>query len=241
MAAENAKLNILSSTSLKLLACAFMLVDHIGVRFFPHVLIFRIIGRLAFPLFAFFIGEGCRHTANRLKHFLCVFVLGLICESVYIIYTGAWYGNILLTFSVSILLIYLLQYCREKNRYLLYAVFAAVIVAVAVVLNYVNFDYGFFGILLPIFAAFPGDRRGENVGIPPAPPGKFLKAIIFASGIMLTSINSPMGSKQLYALLAVPLLVIYSGNPGKKKLKYFFYIFYPLHLLLIEAVAMLIL
>ena len=62
MAEHDEKFNILSSSALKLLACGFMLIDHVGVRLFPDVLILRIIGRLAFPIFAFFIAEGCRYT-----------------------------------------------------------------------------------------------------------------------------------------------------------------------------------
>ena len=240
MAERGEKHNILSSSALKLLACGFMLIDHVGVRLFPGVLLPRIIGRLAFPIFAFFIGEGCRYTRNRLKHFLSVFILGCICESVYIIYMGGWYGNILLTFSVSIMLVYLMQWCRQKGGYLSKAIFVAALIAVAIVDNYVNFDYGFFGILLPLFAAFPGDRCVENKGSCPCTPGKWKKLGLFTIGIMLTCINNPMGLKQLYALATIPLLAIYSGKAGKRKLKYFFYIFYPVHLLLIEAAAMLI-
>lgn len=233
-------MNILSSSALKLLACAFMLLDHIGVRLFPQVLALRLLGRLAFPLFAFFIGEGCRYTSNRLRHFLSVFLLGVLCESVYIIYMGGWYGNILLTFSLSILLIYLMQWCRLQSGSLPYLLMAAALAACYALSCYVNFDYGFFGIILPLFAAYPGDRLVENTDIIPKPLKKEHKLLLFGIGIMLTSINSAMGWNQLYALLTLPLLAMYSGKPGKRTLKYFFYIFYPVHLLLIEATAMLI-
>ena len=230
----------LSSTALKLLACAFMLCDHVGVRLLPEIALLRIVGRLAFPLFAFFIGEGCRYTSNRLRHFLCIFVLGAICESVYIIYIGGWYGCILLTFSLSVLLIYLMQWCRQKAKLSCYGLLLAAIAGVAVLTHYVNFDYGFFGVLLPLFAAFPGDRKGETASISPAPLNNTSKLILFGFGIMLTVIDNPLGLRQLFALLTIPLLAAYSGKPGKLKLKYFFYVFYPVHLLLIELTAMII-
>ena len=64
------RLRIFSSSTLKLLACLFMLIDHAGLLLFPRYKIFRIIGRLAFPIFAYLIAEGCRYTRNKLKHFL---------------------------------------------------------------------------------------------------------------------------------------------------------------------------
>lgn len=231
---------MLSASTLKLLACLFMFIDHVGVRLFPGVLILRIIGRLAYPLFAFFIAEGCRYTRNRLKHFLSVFILGVICESVYIIYTGGWYGNILLTFSVSILLTYMLQWCRKKKSGMAYAAFAMLLGAVAVTTRYVNFDYGFTGIIAPLFAAWPGDRWDEAEGLKPSSPGKGKKLLYFAYGIMLTTCESAIGWIQLFALLTIPLLWLYNGKAGSRKLKYFFYIFYPVHLLLIELTAMII-
>ena len=229
---------MLSASSLKILACLFMLIDHVGVRLFPGVALLRIIGRLAFPLFAFFIAEGCRYTRNRLKHFLSVFVLGCICESVYIIYMGGWYGNILLSFSLSILLIYMMQWCRVKGGYVPYAVMVLALSLLAVALHYVNFDYGFTGIIAPLIMALPGDRAGEKEGISPPPPGKKLKLLLFTVAVMLTALGSPMGSRQLFALLSLPLVWLYNGKAGNKKLKYFFYVFYPLHLLLIELAAM---
>ncbi len=231
---------MLSASTLKLMACAFMLVDHVGVRLFPKITILRIIGRLAFPIFAFFIGEGCRYTKNRLRHFLSVFLLGCICELVYIIYDGAWYGNILLTFSLSILLIYLMQWARANGSKFRYAIALGALAAVAALTHYVNFDYGFTGMLVPLFISWPGDRIGEKAGVAPTPPGKKLKLFLFAVCVMLTTLENPLKWKQLFALLTVPLLALYNGRPGSKRLKYFFYIFYPVHLLLIELTAMLI-
>lgn len=98
---------------LKSIACISMLIDHIGYLLFPNILIFRLIGRLAMPIFSFFIAEGCRHTSNRFRYFLRIFLLGLLCQTVYIAQelltsgkitpqSSCLYLNILLTFSLSI-------------------------------------------------------------------------------------------------------------------------------------------
>lgn len=132
-----------------------------------------------------------------------------------------------------------MQWCRE-GRYARYIILAAALGALFALTSYVNFDYGFFGIVSPLFAAFPGDRRDESAGITPPPPKHSTKLILFTIGIMLTYIGNGLGNIQLFALLTIPLLAMYSGKPGKRKLKYFFYVFYPVHLLLIELAAMLI-
>ena len=107
------KLRILNGNGLKLLAAAFMLVDHIGVLLFPDILWLRFIGRFSMPLFAFMIAEGCRYTKNKCKHFLLLFGLGVVCQAVYIIFdpTNVYLG-ILITFSISTLIIYALQYAK---------------------------------------------------------------------------------------------------------------------------------
>ena len=57
----------LTGNALKILAALFMTIDHIGVMLFPRVLVLRIIGRLALPIFAFMIAEGCKYTRNKKK------------------------------------------------------------------------------------------------------------------------------------------------------------------------------
>lgn len=94
---------------LKLIASASMLIDHAGLMLFNDNPTMRMIGRLAFPIFAFFIAEGFRYTRDRAKYFMRVFALGLICQIVYTIADGSIYIGILLVFSLSIMLMYLLD------------------------------------------------------------------------------------------------------------------------------------
>ena len=55
----------ISATVLKWLALVFMTVDHVGAFLFPECAALRAVGRLAFPLFAFTVGESLRHTRHR--------------------------------------------------------------------------------------------------------------------------------------------------------------------------------
>ena len=50
----------LSASTLKIIACIFMVIDHIGVILLPDVELLRVIGRLSYPIFAYFLAEGCR-------------------------------------------------------------------------------------------------------------------------------------------------------------------------------------
>lgn len=111
----------MSRNVLKIFACISMLIDHTGYILFPELNILRYIGRLAMPIFAFFIGEGCLHTKNTKKYFTRVFLLGIVCQSFYTgeaLITGygnPFYLNILLTFSCSILLCSALRKILEKK------------------------------------------------------------------------------------------------------------------------------
>ena len=70
----------MNSFMLKLFAASFMVIDHIGVLFFPENMMFRIIGRLSFPIFAFLIVEGFIYTRDIKKYILRVVTFGIISE-----------------------------------------------------------------------------------------------------------------------------------------------------------------
>lgn len=244
------KLRIFNSNTLKLLAAIFMLVDHFGLIFFPKVMWLRMIGRLSMPIFAFAIAEGCRYTKNKYKHFALLFGLGAACQFVYYVFDPEnLYFGILITFSFSTLIIYAMQFAKqctfekETKWWLKIASWALVfglIAGVYVFCRFFTVDYGFYGCMLPVFASILDFHR-----IPA--PDRLKKVDILPLRILCMAI--PMGpmlfagafgvSVTWYSFLALPLLLLYNGEKGKWNMKYFFYIFYPLHLGLLQGIQIL--
>ena len=240
---------------LKIIACISMLVDHAGILLFPGVAALRWIGRIAMPIFAFFIGEGCRYTHNRKKYFLTVFLLGVGCQLVYVadslietgslgLHSEAWYLNILLTFSVSIALCFpvveLKKAARkhEKADTVKYALLSllgfALLFGGAYVFRRVRaaggslaLDYGVIGVLLPLTALISDNR--------------YQKLACFGLGTVAYCFLSAGTMPYVwYSLVAVVLLAFYNGESGSKKFKYAFYVFYPAHLAALYLIALLI-
>lgn len=221
------KQGVLNGNHLKLIAAFTMLLDHVGILLFPQIRLLRILGRLAYPIFAFMIAEGCRYTKNKLRYFFMVFGLGVVCQLVYYFFSGDTYHNILLTFSCSILLTYALQAAHtEKNRVLWSILFCLGFLAVYGLTLLVEIDYGFWGIMTPVLTAF-FPEKGKT--------GSKLPVLMLFAGLLFLAAD--FGGVQYYSLLAIPLLLLYSGKRGKANLKYFFYIFYPVHLAVLQGIA----
>lgn len=237
----------LSSNALKILGAIFMLIDHAGLMLFPSIRLLRIIGRLAFPIFAYMIAEGCRFTKNKLKYFLTVFILGALCQTVYFIYDGELYFSILITFSLSILLIYSMQFAKEKlfdkNCCFITKLFSIVLfISLIYLVYFLNqifaIDYGFWGSIAPLGASLFIKPNSVKSTVWQIIDNKFTSLFLFA--IFLLILANVSNNNQIYSLFAIPLLALYSGKRGKANLKYFFYIFYPLHLVLLQAISMII-
>lgn len=220
---------------IKIIAALTMLIDHAGLILFPGQYCMRIVGRIAFPLFAYCIAEGYRYTRHRLRYFLQIFLLGVGCQIVYYIAERDWYLGILLTFSFSIGLMELarrfkaaFQAENKKAVWLWGLALLAAILAVWGFTTVVTVDYGFIGILLPFIAYLP-----EEVG---------LRKGLFIAGILALAVDQylPNGYVgQFFGLLAVPFLCAYNGKPGRHRMKWFFYIFYPAHLAILYGIAVL--
>lgn len=238
----------LTASTLKLVACILMAVDHAGMTFFPDVIAWRAVGRLSFPLFAFFIAEGCRYTRNKAKRLGLLLAVGGGFALVYALYAGEVYGNIFLTFSVSVCMIYLCQNAKRwffERRDVLrgagaLALLAAALLGAAVLFRFVHFEYGYTGMLVPLLVSLPDfygmdvSRRLSRLDTHAA------RLACMAVGLVLLSLNGRMGRVQFFCLLALIPLALYNGQIGRRGWKYGFYLFYPLHLLVIEGVAMLL-
>lgn len=223
----------LSNNQLKIIAMVSMLIDHLGVAgLFPNDDWMRIVGRLALPIFAYMIAEGCRYTRNRPKHLVLIATLAVGCQLVYWIAMESLYQSILVTFTLSIVIIYsvdgILQH-KSVWRVLASLFGLALVVLLAVVLPQklatqgYEIDYDIWGVLMPVVVYYA--------------KWKPLKLLALAGMIVVTAFT--LGSIQWYALLALPLLLLYNGTRGKWKLKYMFYIFYPTHLVLIYGLQIL--
>ncbi len=223
----------LTQNELKIIAAVSMVIDHIGVMFFPQVAAFRILGRLAFPIFSYCIYEGYRYTHNKLKYFLQILALGLLCMVGYYVFADEVYGNVLITFSLSIVVLFAVDFFKynlTKNKWFRLLGCAAVLAAVLGaygVTEWFYVDYGLYGVLLPAFAALPDDgEKGKNN----------LSLIGFSIGLAVLAIE--LREHQWASLFALPLLVAYSGNRGKHNMKSFFYWFYPVHLAVIGIASL---
>ena len=238
----------LPASTLKLIACILMMVDHVGMTFFSDVIFLRAVGRLAFPLFAFFIAEGCRYTRNKAKRLGLLLAMGGGFALVYALYAGELYGNIFLTFSVSVCMIYLCQLAKRaifERRDLIRGVgtlclFIGALGGAAVLFRLVHFEYGYTGMLVPLFINL-FDFHGMAVSPRVARLDTHAARLVCMTvGLILLSFNGRMREVQFCCLLALIPLALYNGQIGRRGWKYGFYLFYPLHLLVIEGLALVI-
>ncbi len=249
------KFRIINGTWLKLFAALCMLIDHVGLMFFPNVITFRVIGRLAFPIFAFMISEGARYTRSKLRYFLSIFSVAVLCSLVYYFFSsGSLYLCILVTFSISVLLIYALSWFKRclfsKDSSLALKLLSLLIflagVAFAAILDYhpffdetlgLRYDGGFGGCMVPVAASL-FDLRGTDA---PESLRKLdnITVRVMAFGVSLLGMLH-LNHIQWVSLFTIIPLLMYSERRGKYSLKYFFYIFYPLHLVALQGIYMLI-
>lgn len=216
----------LNSNQLKLLALLTMTVDHIGVHLFPQYPILRIIGRLAFPIYAYCIAEGCVHTKNRKKYLMQMAGMALLCQLVYFFAMGSLFQCILVTFTLSILTIYAIDSGSSVNAAAALCAVVLITVFLPQWLPNTDFavDYGLWGVLLPV-AVYLSRERGQ----------KLLCTAIFLSLLALA-----YGGIQWLALLAIFPLALYNGQRGSTRLKGLFYWYYPLHLVAIYGIGLLL-
>ena len=211
----------LSGSALKWLALVFMTLDHIGMMLFPSVVWLRAVGRLAFPIFAYMIAEGCCYTRSHLRYLLTLLAVAVPIQFVYAVFVHSAAQCVMVTFALSVALIMLYEYvCRHKTVWALFAV-AVIGVCGGILLGqkYLStwqftVDYGVFGVLLPLLIYVGRTQRQ--------------KLLLCGIGLVpICILNIPL---QWWCFAALPLLVLYNGKRGKRPLKYGFYLYYPLHL-----------
>lgn len=214
----------LTGNQLKIIAMVTMTCDHIGVQLFPHLLWMRMIGRLSMPIYAYMIAEGCRHTRDRKKYLLRLLGMGALCQLVYLVAMGSLYQCILITFSLSVGLIWLMEAgggkLTGKAQLGILAVFFICSVLPDLLPNTdFEVDYGLTGVLLPVMIYGAGNK------------GLLL-------GLALVALQH--GGIQWLAFLSVPLLGLYNGKRGTANIGKLFYWYYPIHLVVIYGISLIL-
>lgn len=221
---------------LKLWAMWSMLIDHAGAVLIENTSLYqitgfrmlavacRLIGRISFPLICFLLIEGFCHTEDRRKYLMRMGCFALISE---IPFDLAFFDkldlqrqNVFFTLFTGILLLYALEKAEtlEHSPLIRSFMMAAAILAGCAAATAGRFDYSYMGILLiAALYLFRKDRKKQCIA------------------------GAVLSLYELTAALAFILVGKYNGEKGDGQLpRNWFYIFYPLHLLVLSAIVFLL-
>lgn len=220
----------LTGNKLKMTAMITMVIDHIGAAIiekgFPYAwkidMVLRIIGRLSFPIFCFLLAEGFVHTRDRKKYASRLLGFALISEVPFDLafYDSVFYighQNVFFTLFIGILVLTGLQ--RFRNSLLKQV---AVILAGSAAALVLRCDYDAAGVILISLMYLL----------------RYDKTLMLVSGAVMSAAQS-VGCFGAAALAYIPISA-YNGERGQMKLKYTFYWFYSIHLLLFYGIRLLL-
>ena len=244
-----AKSKILNSNQLKLIAIIAMTVDHIAWAMFdgyPRALlplVMHIIGRLTCPIMCYFIAEGYHYTRNINKYTFRLFAFAFVSHFAYIFasndfvdfksFIPFYYGNFLNQTSVMWSLAWGLVMLRIADSKRIKSIYKVLLVILICIITLPS-DWSCIAALC-IMAI--GTNRGDF--------RKQMSWMIFYvalySLVYFFAIDKAYGILQMGVVLSIPVIAMYNGERGKnpkinKFMKWFFYIFYPLHLFVIGLI-----
>jgi hypothetical protein len=245
----------LSGYWLKMIAVVTMLIDHCAASILSRLMtmkpswgpvtpenfsswrmfyfVCRIIGRMAFPLYCFLLVEGFHHTRSRRKYAMRLFVFALLSEvpfdlALHRSFFDMSYNNVYWTLLIGLLTIWAAEILPQKvrrrvpqesrQRFWISAVRLLALLVGALLAELLSTDYGAGGVFaIYILYLFYGNRMAG-----------------FATAVAALGILD--GTIEFAALLMLFPLRLYDGTRGRQG-KYFFYAFYPVHLLALALLA----
>ena len=234
---------IINNNTLKIIAMILMLLDHLWGTIIPGNQWMTLIGRMAFPIFAFLIVEGFFHTFFLKKYMKRLFIFGLISEIPFnLIYTGSmifpFHQNVMFTLLLGLLIINEIDKLKN-NKEIKKKIIPILKIFLFLLISIIGFvDYGVTGVLtIVVFYLFRGFKLawiGQLISL-------ILLYIVFFEGqsVILNIFNYeyflPL---QSIGVLSLIFIWLYNGEKGKnnKLIKYLFYSFYPVHMLVIYLI-----
>ena len=224
------KIRIFSGAQLKYIAFLSMLINHVNKALMYPLLtehgflryvsdVFDILGRVAFPLFMFFLVEGFFKTGNRFKYLLNLIIFGIISEIPFDLFQSAVFfqpnsNNVMFTLALALVMIWVIDELKVPKSYIIppvlwFPVSIIIVITVCLLSMIWGLDYEYHGILIAYF--FYIFRNNQILSI---------------IGGYLSIFKTP------WALLGFGLTLTYNGKRGKQN-KILNYLFYPVHLLIL--------
>jgi len=195
---------------LEWIAMLTMLIDHVGLIFFPDQEWFRIVGRIAFPLYCWFLVQGYQHTRNLKKYMWRLFWLACISQIPYTLAFNQWELNVIFTLLLGLLALYTMDHIQEeKTKWsFIFGIFIAGTI--------IPMDYGIYGILLILL--FHSYSNRKLIAYHMIQNLVFLFA--YGEGFWL----------QLFSILGSILIVLLPSYHPLTRFRWLYRSFYPVHL-----------
>lgn len=234
--------------ALKLIALCFMMIDHMGKMLFPQVPEMRILGRIAFPLYAWCMVVGFHYTRNPWRYALRILLVGLVSQPLYMVALNhTWHEpNIFLTLFFALLALMAVEEKSWERDSLMLRVLGRAGAAVGCILClctaiWFGCDYGWRGVLLVVLLYAARTSRPALAAVMTAFClywGTTSGAVVSFFGLPLRfsgaagTLLSPWFKTQALAILSLPLMVF----PWKRDLRlpaWVGYGIYPAHLVVL--------
>lgn len=237
----------LNGNQLKLIAVAAMLIDHIGYLIGNYYLfysreyyqtwqmvyiIMRGIGRIAFPIFCFMLVQGFIHTSSRRRYLCRIGIFAAISELPYNwMLSGTWWEpqrqNVFFTLFLGLVMLQLLEIIGEKKSFQTELLLQMAVIGVAGILAWgLRVDYTYWGIILIAILYLARTKRIYQCAL----------------GFLWQMWCEPLLIWKIGLLCSFTLLLFYDETRGRKTNRnwqqYFFYWFYPAHMLVLTAASL---
>lgn len=221
---EERKVFGINTFILKVIAIVSMTIDHVGYVLLPQYPILRVIGRLAFPIYCFLIIEGYFHTKDIRKYLLRLLIFALVSEVPFdLAFNIGNEGinpfhnqNVFFTLFLGLVVVYIYDNLKKYaiDKFYLYIPAFVGIFGCIILAHFTNTDYEAGGVCL-IFTLYVFREY------------KLLRILIASLELYLF-----FGVIECFGIIAFLPIALYNGKLGPK-MKYFFYIYYPTHLLIL--------
>lgn len=225
----------LSQEGLKFLACAIMLLDHIGATLIPWGTL-RIIGRLAFPIFCFLLAEGAHYTRNPRNYLLRLGIGAILSELPFdLALFGSWswqHQSVMITLLLGAMALLAMKRMTQPLLKIL------VLLLFAFLADFMNTDYGGAGVLM---IALFGLTRERKYGWLVQLLGMYLICRWIIPGGVVWFIDRYVFI-EIFAISALIPIWLYSGkkSTSSRAVQWAFYLFYPVHLWILYLLSILL-